>query len=86
MKFEKGHKKVGGKKKGSKNKSTLIFEDLLKNSKYELLETAIKMAKEGNATIMNKLLDKFMPSLNSIDMSSGENNKPTFRIEIIDNN
>ena len=83
MKFEKGHKKVGGKKKGSRNKSTLIFEDLLKNSKYELLETAIKMAKEGNATIMNKLLDKFMPSLNAIDISSPKEKDKSLKIEFI---
>lgn len=85
MKFEKGHKKVGGKQKGSKNKSTLIFEDLLKNSKYELLEVAIKMAKEGNAAIMNKLLDKFMPSLNSIDLSGEDGKAQVIEINVRSN-
>ena len=83
--FEKGRKKTGGKKKGVKNKSTLIFEDLLKNSKYELLETAIKMAKEGNASIMNKLLDKFLPSLNAVDFTSKENLMPTININVRSN-
>lgn len=74
--FVKGKEKTGGRQKGSKNKSTLLFEQLLEENKYALLETAIKLAKEGNATIMNKLLDKFLPSLNSMDLHSGTDDKP----------
>ena len=67
-KWKKGKPKSGGRKKGSKNKATVLFSDMLnEKTKGELLEVAIKMAKGGNATIMNKLLDKFMPSLTSIE-------------------
>ena len=84
-KFGKGHEKLGGRVKGSKNKSTILFENLLNDNKYELLATAIKMAKEGNATIMNKLLDKFMPSLNSIDFNKDKDVFPPIEIHVRSN-
>lgn len=69
--FVKGQPKIGGKKKGSKNKSTLLFQGILEEHKIELLEKAIQMAKNGNATIMNKLLDKLLPNLNAINLTGG---------------
>lgn len=85
--YKKGHVKLGGRKKGSKNKATVLFSDMLnEQTKGELLQAAIQMAKEGNATIMNKLLDKFMPSLNSIDFPKDEDGRfPLIEIHVRDN-
>ena len=86
-KWRKGKPKTGGRKKGSKNKATVLFSDMLnEQTKGELLQAAIKMAKEGNATIMNKLLDKFMPSLNSIDFPKDEDGRfPLVEVHVRDN-
>jgi hypothetical protein len=43
------------------------------------------MAKEGNTTIMNKLLDKFMPSLNSIDFNKDKDVFPPIEIYVRNN-
>lgn len=79
MPFQKGHKKTGGKKKGSKNKSTLIFENLLLENRAELLDKAIEMAKNGNERILIKLLDKIVPTLNSVE-NKGMDGVPNIRI------
>ncbi|KAF0146797.1 MAG: hypothetical protein FD143_3241 [Ignavibacteria bacterium] len=60
---QKGKKKTGGRKKGSLNKSTITIQQLLESERISLLEVAIKMAKQGNTGIMNKLLDKLLPNV-----------------------
>ena len=85
MPFDKGHKKVGGKKRGSKNKSTLLFENLLLENRTELLSKAIELAKEGNERILLKLLDKIVPTLNSIDLGEGQGKLPEIIINVRSN-
>ncbi len=52
-----------GRPKGSHNKTTLLLNDILANNKDKLLKTAIKMANEGNAQVLCKLLDKILPTI-----------------------
>lgn len=81
MNFNKNKEKTGGRKKGSKNKSTLIFENLLIENRAELLNKAIELAKEGNERILLKLLDKIVPTLNSVE-NKGIDGIPNIRILI----
>ena len=83
MKFEKGRNKTGGKQKGSKNKSTLIFENLLIENRAELLSKAIELAKEGNERILLKLLDKIVPTLNSMDLQQNDQRSNVFEVRLI---
>lgn len=59
-KFEKGN---SGRPKGARNKSTILFENILENSKADLLNKAIELAQNGEVSVLNKLLDKIAPSL-----------------------
>lgn len=81
MAFTKGQGRIAGRQKGSKNKSTLIFENLLLENRAELLNKAIELAKEGNERILLKLLDKIVPTLNSIE-NKGMDGIPNIRILI----
>jgi len=81
MRFEKGRNKTGGKQKGTKNKTTLIFENLLIENRAELLSKAIELAKQGNERILLKLLDKIVPTLNSVE-NKGIDGIPNIRILI----
>ena len=69
--MNKGGRRINaGRKKGSTNKEIDNIRDLLEPYKEELIKKAVKMAKEGNATVLNKLLDKLLPNLNSVDLST----------------
>lgn len=83
--LEKKREKTGGRVKGTKNKSTLLFQGLLEKDKIELLKVAIKLAKEGNATIMNKLLDKMLPNLETEAAKNpfADNKPKTITIEFV---
>lgn len=81
MSYPKKKEKTGGRKVGSRNKSTLIFENLLIENRAELLNKAIELAKEGNERILLKLLDKIVPTLNSIE-NKGMDGIPNIRILI----
>lgn len=81
MAFKKGQGRIAGRQKGSKNKSTLIFENLLIENRAELLNKAIELAKQGNERILLKLLDKIVPTLNSIE-NKGIDGIPNIRILI----
>ena len=65
-----GKRPNSGRKKGSTNKEIDNIRDLLEPYREELIKKAVKMAKEGNATVLNKLLDKLLPNLNTIDLST----------------
>ena len=85
MAFKKGQGRIAGRRKGSKNKSTLIFENLLLENRAELLNQAIQMAKGGNERILLKLLDKIVPTLNSIDLGEGQGKLPEIIINVRSN-
>lgn len=45
--------------------------DLIRSSTYDLVAVAIEQAKRGNVAILNKLLDKVIPSMNlNVDMQA----------------
>ncbi len=48
----------GGRRFGSKNKSTLILEALLDGEQEELVRTGIELAKAGNVPILKFFLDR----------------------------
>ncbi|MDQ3020094.1 MAG: hypothetical protein M3R36_05945 [Bacteroidota bacterium] len=64
MLFEKRRKKTGGKQRGTKNKSTILFDKILESEKENLVRKAIELAIQGNSRILCKLLDKLIPNLN----------------------
>src|SRR5689334_9030467 len=56
--FPKGN---GGRKPGSRNKSTLLAETLLRGEEMELLRKAIELAKGGDGPMLKFLLDRILP-------------------------
>jgi len=67
MAWQKGKPKDpnSGRRRGSLNKPNAEIRDILLYHKDELITIAVQMAREGNATVLCKLLDKILPSLNS---------------------
>lgn len=63
--FEKGQSgNPNGRPKGAVNKENKVIRDLLKENKDMLLQKALEMAEAGNPVVLNKLLDKIVPTLN----------------------
>jgi hypothetical protein len=61
--FEKGN---GGRKLGSKNRTTLVAEALLRGEEVELVRKAIELAKGGDTQMLKFLLDRTLPKERSI--------------------
>jgi hypothetical protein len=61
--FQKGN---GGRKPGSKNRTTLIAEALLKGEEVELVRKGIELAKAGNAPMLKFFLDRILPKERSV--------------------
>jgi hypothetical protein len=61
--FEKGN---GGRKPGSKNRTTLVAEALLKGEEVELVRKAIELAKAGDVQMLKFLLDRILPKERSV--------------------
>lgn len=80
-----GKREGAGRKRGSLNKQIDEIRGLLEDDKEKLIKKAVKMALDGNAVIMNKLLDKLLPNLNSIDFGEGEVNFPEIVINVVSN-
>jgi hypothetical protein len=56
--FQKGN---GGRKPGSKNKTTIVAEALVKGEEIELTRKAIELAKAGDVQMLKFLLDRILP-------------------------
>jgi hypothetical protein len=56
--FEKGN---GGRKPGSKNRTTLVADALLKGEEVELIRKAIELAKAGDVPMLKFLLERILP-------------------------
>ena len=67
--FEKGN---GGRKPGSKNRTTLVAEALLKDEEIELVRTAIELAKAGDVSMLKFLLDRILPKERSVRLDLPE--------------
>ena len=56
--FAKGN---GGRKPGSRNKSTVLAEALLRGEEVELVRKGIELAKDGDAQMLKFFLDRILP-------------------------
>ena len=61
--FEKGN---GGRRPGSKNRTTIVAEALLKGEELELMQKAIELAKAGDTQMLKFLLDRILPKERSV--------------------
>jgi hypothetical protein len=61
--FEKGN---GGRRPGSRNRTTLVAEALLKGEEVELVRKAIELAKAGDVPMLKFLLDRILPKDRSV--------------------
>ena len=64
--FEKGN---SGRKPGSKNKTTVVAEALLKDEESELVRKAIAIAKAGDVQMLKFLLDRILPKERSVNVA-----------------
>ena len=66
MPYEKGHKKIGGRKKGSKNKATILLEER-RGEAYALVDEVLTFVKaemkSNNRERILKAIDKLSPIL-----------------------
>ncbi len=68
MAFEKGNKLSKGRTKGSQNKTTQEVRELLESNRTDLVQRAldlvlVKDLEKTNVTMLSKLLDKIIPTL-----------------------
>jgi hypothetical protein len=63
--FAKGN---SGRRPGSKNKTTIIGQALLKEAEEELLRKAIEMAKAGDGPMLKFLLERILPKERYIEL------------------
>jgi hypothetical protein len=56
----------GGRRQGSKNRTTLVAEALLKGEEAELVRKAIELAKVGDTQMLKFLLDRILPKERSV--------------------
>ena len=61
--FEQGN---GGRRRGSKNRTTLVAEALLKGEEVALVRKAIELAKGGDTQMLKFLLDRILPKERSV--------------------
>jgi hypothetical protein len=61
--FKKGN---GGRRPGSKNRTTLVAEALLKGEEEALVRKAIALAKAGDVQMLKFLLDRILPKERSV--------------------
>jgi len=73
-----------GRKPGSKNKTTLIGQALLKEAEEELLRKAIEMAKAGDGPMLKFLLDRILPKERCLELPPMDHDcEPVERCEAI---
>jgi hypothetical protein len=63
--FEKGN---GGRPAGSKNKTTLVAEALLKGEEVELVRKGIERAKAGDTVMLKFFLERILPKERSVHL------------------
>lgn len=71
--FEKGRKKTGGRKKGTKNKYSMekflsVLEAAEKREKKQLYEVIVDEALKGDKFFVKLILSKMIPDLKSIEV------------------
>lgn len=83
--YQKGHKKLGGRVKGTKNKTTLLFQftGFTEEDKLKVYKAALKLVEKGNVTIISKFLDKMFPNALPKD-DEGNFIMPEIKFNVID--
>lgn len=78
--FEKKKPKSGGRKKGAKNKSTILFQfkGITEEDKQTIFKAAMKLVEKGNVTIINKFLDKLFYNAVPTPIDEGKQEPPEF--------
>lgn len=73
MKFQKGQPRPEGAgiKKGQKHDKTILFAGVTEDNKREIFDAAMKLVRKGNFAVINKLLDKILPSLQNVQTNMG---------------
>jgi len=62
-KFRKGQSgNPGGKPKGCRNATTILFDELLKSNATELIEKVIEMAKDGDGPALRLCIERLAPA------------------------
>jgi hypothetical protein len=61
--FQKGN---AGRRLGSRNRTTVVAEALLRDEEIELVRKAIELAKAGDAQMLKFLLDRILPKARSV--------------------
>jgi hypothetical protein len=61
-----------GRKPGSRNKSTLLAQGLLKDDGPAIMSKAIEMAKAGNVPMLKLLVDRMLPKQRTIEVELSE--------------
>ncbi|MHA7864878.1 hypothetical protein [Flagellimonas marinaquae] len=76
MPFEKGHRKIGGRKKGTPNRYAEDLRNILKNIVYDELENIPdildQLPPEKRIDVFLKLAPFVLPKVNSVVMDDGE--------------
>jgi hypothetical protein len=77
--FEAGNRLGRGRPLGSRNKNTLLVEELLDENSESLLHKALNLAQQGNIPMLRLLLDRVLPrpkdapvSIGALPMSTAE--------------
>lgn len=83
MPFEKGHKKIGGRKKGTPNKYSdemrAVLKEIFFNEVYRLPEILESLPPEKRLDVFLKLLPYFFPKISPVGMGIDEPQKmPNF--------
>ena len=74
--------RIGGRQKGTPNKSTKNVRELLEKAAPKLIAKAVQLALEGDRVILNKLLDKIAPSMQAIVQELDVTSIPEFKVNV----
>jgi hypothetical protein len=69
--FEPGNKFGRGRPRGSRNKRTLLMEELLSQHSDPLLRKALKLALQGNVQMLRLLLDRILARPKDVAVRTG---------------
>ena len=88
--FQKGRKKTGGRKKGTKNKRTLLVEEIVQEKGLCLVTRLLELAEDNKtpinikAGVFRDLLEYIYPKKKAVELSGEVEHKLTFT-EWLDN-
>src|ERR1700730_10723411 len=78
--FEKGN---GGRRPGSRHRTTLVAEALLRGEEVELVRKAIELAKAGDTQMLKFLLDRILPKERSVRVDLPAMDRPSDAVDAL---